>query len=220
MRIYHNVTEEDTLVWERMCSLFCRNDHVDFCDVHDLPSIGDLNKKFPIGRFWRFQALGDPTVEIFGSRDVDSYLMPREKAAVDEWMRKAFKQFHIMRDGPFHITTILAGLWGANNYHNLKKALNIRKRLLDVPVRHWKFYDQAVLHKRVWPAVRNFAMIHDSYNCGKGPRMGRMRPWPTQRDGFLYVGYGPTKGYAVRILRDTKCPLICRPPSHKYWQYC
>ena len=150
--------------------MFCRNDHVDFCDVHDLPSIGDLNKKFPIGRFWRFQvekslqseliettltqALGDPTVEMFGSRDVDSYLMPREKAAVDEWMRKAFKQFHIMRDGPFHITTILAGLWGANNYHNLKKALNIRKRLLDVPVRHWKFYDQAVLHKRVWPAVR------------------------------------------------------------------
>lgn len=93
-------------------------------------------------------------MEMFGSRDVDSYLMPREKAAVDEWMRKAFKQFHIMRDGPFHITTILAGLWGANNYHNLKKALNIRKRLLDVPVRHWKFYDQAVLHKRVWPAVR------------------------------------------------------------------
>ena len=35
---------------------------------------------------------------------------------------------------------------------------------------------------------RNFAMIHDSYNCGKGPRMGKMRPWPTQRDGFLYVG--------------------------------
>ena len=38
---------------------------------------------------------------------------------------------------------------------------------------------------------RNFALIHDSYNCGKGPRMGRMRPWPTQRDGFLYVGYNP-----------------------------
>ena len=36
---------------------------------------------------------------------------------------------------------------------------------------------------------RNFALIHDSYNCGKGPRMGRMRPWPTQREGFLYVGY-------------------------------
>ena len=36
------------------------------------------------------------------------------------------KQFHIMRDGPFHITTILAGLWGANNYVNFKRALFIR----------------------------------------------------------------------------------------------
>ena len=184
---------QDKLVWGKMCSLFCANPHVDFCDAHDLPTVGDLNKNFPIGRFWRFQvmyifaliqiylfrniiktytngrgwrkkvfvlillfnwqALGDPTVEMFGSRDVDSYLMPREKAAVDEWMKKQ-RQFHIMRDGPFHITTILAGLWGANNYQNLKKVMNIRKRLLDVPVRHWKFYDQAVLHRRVWPAVR------------------------------------------------------------------
>ena len=102
---------------------------------------------------FNWQVIGDPTVEMFGSRDVDSYLMPREKAAVDEWIKKQ-RQFHIMRDGPFHITTILAGLWGANNYHNLKKAMNIRKRLLDVPVKHWKFYDQAVLHRRVWPAVR------------------------------------------------------------------
>ena len=183
---------QDKLVWGKMCSLFCANPHVDFCDAHDLPTVGNLNKNFPIGRFWRFQvmyifasnkypffgtlskqtqtkeggkkkivlillfnwqALGDPTVEMFGSRDVDSYLMPREKAAVDEWMKKQ-RQFHIMRDGPFHITTILAGLWGANNYQNLKKVMNIRKRLLDVPVRHWKFYDQAVLHRRVWPAVR------------------------------------------------------------------
>ena len=102
---------------------------------------------------FNWQVIGDPTVEMFGSRDVDSYLMPREKAAVDEWIKKQ-RQFHIMRDGPFHITTILAGLWGANNYHNLKKATNIRMRLLDVPVKHWKFYDQAVLHRRVWPAVR------------------------------------------------------------------
>ena len=68
--------------------------------------------------------------------------------------------------------------------------------------------------------LRRFALIHDSYNCGKGRRMGNMTPWPTRRDGFLYAGFGPTKGYAVRILRKTKCPLLCRPPEHKYWQYC
>ena len=75
-------------------------------------------------------------MEMFGSRDVDSYLMPREKAAVDEWTEKD-EQFHIMRDGPFHTSTILAGLWGANNYLDMEKAVEIRKRLLDVPARQW-----------------------------------------------------------------------------------
>ena len=102
---------------------------------------------------FKLQVLGDPTVEMFGSRDVDSYLMPREKAAVDEWTEKD-EQFHIMRDGPFHGATILAGLWGAKNYRNMKKSLDIRKRLLDVPVRHHKSYDQDILDSRVWPHVR------------------------------------------------------------------
>ena len=92
-------------------------------------------------------------MEVFGSRDVDSYLMPREKAAVEEWIAKK-QQFHIMRDGPFHIATILAGLWGANNYINFRKALVIMSRLLSFKVNFNKFYDQAVLHRRVWPAIR------------------------------------------------------------------
>ena len=36
---------------------------------------------------------------------------------------------------------------------------------------------------------RDSALIHDSYNCGKGSKMGNMTPWPTQREGFFYVGY-------------------------------
>ena len=56
------------------CSLYCKFPFIDFCDTRDLPGIGDLNTKFPVGRFWRFQVLGDPTVSYFGSRDTDSYL--------------------------------------------------------------------------------------------------------------------------------------------------
>ena len=74
--------------------------------------------------------------------------------------------------------------------------------------------------EKLFHPSRHSSYIHDSYNCPKGLRMGRMRPWPTQREGFLYVGYGPTKGYAVYIIRNTKCPMLCRPESHKYWQYC
>ena len=44
-----------TKAFSTFCKLFCEHDFIDLCDVRDLPVIGDLNTKFPIGRFWRFQ---------------------------------------------------------------------------------------------------------------------------------------------------------------------
>ena len=77
MRVYHNVTSEDTAAWSTMCALYCSNPYVDLCDTNILPSVGNLNTHFTIGRFWRFEALADPSVEMFGSRDVDSCLLLR-----------------------------------------------------------------------------------------------------------------------------------------------
>merc|ERR1711963_468107 len=91
MRIYHNITSDQTLVLNRLCKLYCTFDHVDFCDTRK-----------------------------FASRDVDSWILPRERDAVNEWENKG-KQFHVMRDGPFHHTPILAGLWGADNYRNFSR---------------------------------------------------------------------------------------------------
>ena len=51
------------------------------------------------------QVLGDPTVAVFGSRDVDSYLTQREKAAVGAWLVSG-KQFNVLRDGPFHMSVL------------------------------------------------------------------------------------------------------------------
>ena len=50
MRVYHNVTREDKPAWTKLCQLYCHNDHVDLCDVHDLPAVGDLGAQFPVGR--------------------------------------------------------------------------------------------------------------------------------------------------------------------------
>ena len=50
--------------------------------------------------------LQDPTVFAFGSRDVDSFLSEREEASVRAWLASG-KQFHVMRDGPFHRLKIL-----------------------------------------------------------------------------------------------------------------
>jgi hypothetical protein len=64
------------------------------------------------GMFWRFYACEDSDVMI--SRDTDSRLNLREKNAVDEWLNSD-KDFHIMRDHPYHNALILGGMWGVRN---------------------------------------------------------------------------------------------------------
>ena len=41
-----------------------------------------------------------------------------------------------------------------------------------------------------------------------------------KRQGFQYVGYGPTKEFAVEILKRKECPAECRPQDHQDWLYC
>ena len=55
VRVYHNITEDDTKAFSQFCHLYCKYDFIDFCDTRQLPTVGDLNNQFPIGRFWRFQ---------------------------------------------------------------------------------------------------------------------------------------------------------------------
>ena len=45
------------------------------------------------------------------SRDLDALIVPREIAAVKDWI-KSGKALHIMRDHPLHKTAILGGMWG------------------------------------------------------------------------------------------------------------
>ena len=85
MRIYHNVTSAQPAALASLCSLYCGHQHVDLCDTRRLPGLGDLNTQFPVGRFWRFQALGDATVRRLLVRDTDAWLLPRERAAVTQW---------------------------------------------------------------------------------------------------------------------------------------
>ena len=73
----------------------------DNVEVIEMDEYGDWN-----GMFWRFYACEDADVMI--SRDTDSRLSFREKSAVDEWMNSD-KDFHIMRDHPYHNALILGG---------------------------------------------------------------------------------------------------------------
>ena len=63
------------------------------------------------GMFWRFYPASEDEVDVMISRDTDSRLSLREKYAIDEWLSSE-KDFHIMRDHPFHKFPVLGGMWG------------------------------------------------------------------------------------------------------------
>jgi len=109
------------------------------------------------GMFWRFYACEDSDVMI--SRDTDSRLNLREKNAVDEWLNSD-KDFHIMRDHPYHNALILGGMWGVKN--------GILKNIVDLIKNYnkgdfWQV-DQNFLREQIYPIVVNTSFVHDSYH--------------------------------------------------------
>ena len=77
------------------------------CQVIIKPGMGDWKSMY-----WRFEPAGESNVDVMISRDTDSRINLREKAAVDEWLASD-KGFHIMRDHPWHKFPVLGGMWGA-----------------------------------------------------------------------------------------------------------
>lgn len=130
-----------------------------------------------IGMFWRFYACEDSDIMI--SRDTDSRLSYREKYAVDEWLNSD-KDFHIMRDHPYHTTEILGGMWGCRNgiLSNIKNIINEYNK-----GNFWQV-DQNFLREKIYPFVINNSFIHDSclkYNTNS-------KKFPTERINNEFVG--------------------------------
>lgn len=101
MRIYHNLTDSQMVNY--LCQLEC---YVDLCHVDrirtDELSAELIQRLNP--RMWRFLVMVDPLVDRFLSRDIDSEIIPREVAAVQQWLNSNYT-FHVMRDHPSKIFT-------------------------------------------------------------------------------------------------------------------
>ena len=115
------------------------------------------------GMFWRFLPLDDEEVkdvDIFISRDTDSRLGIREKAAVDEWLSSG-KKLHIMRDHPHHGTFILGGMWGIRRglFSSIKDLISKWKQ-----EDRWQT-DQEFLRYIIYPIARKKEEIyvHDEF---------------------------------------------------------
>jgi len=159
--------------WEAMCGSI-HTETTNEIEIYHIQEPGDWR-----GMFWRFEPASDPNVEAMISRDCDSRLSYREKAAVDAWM-ESDKGFHIMRDHPWHGSSILGGMWGVKadvvpNMIVLMAAWNQEDR--------WQT-DQDFLNSIIYPRIVDDAMVHASFF--------RMEPhardFPLPRIGTEFIG--------------------------------
>jgi hypothetical protein len=139
-------------------------------EVVAMPEPGDWRAVF-----WRFYPAADPAVTVMLSRDTDSRLTARERAAVEEWLASD-KDFHVVRDHPEHTATILGGMWGVRN-----GLLRDIRALIDAyPGGDFWQVDQQFLDAVVAPRVRDHWLEHDEYYAGK--------QFPTRRVARDFVG--------------------------------
>ena len=134
------------------------------------------------GMFWRFWASVDPEVDIFLSRDCDSRFSSREVQAINEWLRSE-KDFHIMRDHPYHTVPILGGMWGSRN--GLMRNIDLMGKIDE-----WNSFathgiDQDFLEQRIYPLIYDNAMEHSEFGL---KYKGEIRPFPTKRIDYEFVG--------------------------------
>jgi protein O-GlcNAc transferase len=127
------------------------------------------------GMFWRFMAADDGCVDVMISRDADSRLSKREKTAVDAWLQSD-KDFHIMRDHPYHASKIMGGMWGARN--NILQGLG--KEISDYEKGDFWQVDQQFLNSVVYPRIKDDACVHDPFF--------EKQPFPSKRNTLEFVG--------------------------------
>lgn len=197
-----------------LCSLLKRHLHLHICDVTNLPEgLRNLSDVQP--RLWRVAPLGDPLVDVFLSRDIDSEVIPREAEAVADFLEKG-ETLHIMRDNPEHGVPILAGTFGVRQTVSNQTLLNtIRDTIFQK--RFQKYPDQTILANFLYPQLRGSMVAHDSFTCLKFPGSSS---FPTQRRDGQFVG---NRKYRPIYRNDSvrkPCPRECRPRGQRDWLYC
>lgn len=127
------------------------------------------------GMFWRFEPASENIICMI-SRDVDSRLSEREFEAVSEWLNSE-KEFHIMRDHPFHGVPILGGMWGAK--HNCIP--DMKEKIKKYTKGNFWQVDQNFLKEIIYPEIKNRSLVHDPFF--------EKKPFPSERKNLYdFVG--------------------------------
>jgi hypothetical protein len=136
------------------------------------------------GLFWRFLPLLEKDVNILLSRDCDSRISEREVFAVNEWL-KSDKDFHIMRDHPYHGVPILAGMWGCRNgiLSNINEFLEKWKNHKIRGI--YNAEDQDFLGQFIYPYIKDKSFEHSEFNINFGNKIYK---FPSFRKDYEFVG--------------------------------
>ena len=157
------------------------------------------------------------------SRDLDSAITQRERAAVNVWLASN-KSFHSMRDHPLHGVPMLGGLWGFRPSHSpdISRIIHEKIHNKDLIQRYKNRADQTFLSVHVWPMAKSSLIVHDSFLCQRGFGY-KAEAFPTQRPSAnetnCFVGcVRPCCGRGKMPFGP--CPQQCRPSNHPEWIYC
>jgi hypothetical protein len=230
MRVYYDDSIDQSIICEIECARKSEEpnaeliDNVDFCNVNrlrlKLNEDVELNANYTHKMKWRWFPIGDSFVDIFSSRDSDSFILQREVDSVNVWLNSD-KVGHIMRDHPQHGTSILGGMWGFYNQRDRSTANRIFKSILH-PLHSfiYNFYanspknnDQMYLQRNVFSHIKFNSIVHDSFCCDKYGG----DPFPSKRFGNCFVGSSVSCNLTDNFY---ECPLECRPLNHQDWIYC
>lgn len=136
------------------------------------------------GIFWRFLALKDSDIDVLLFRDCDSRISKREVDAVNTWL-SSDKDFHIMRDHPYHLVPILSGMWGCKNniLSNIDDLLNIWFNWPNKGI--YQAEDQDFLGQIIYPIVKNNSLEHSEFGISYG---NNILNFPTNRENYEFIG--------------------------------
>jgi len=124
-----------------------------------------------LGYYWRFIAAADPRYEAIIFRDVDSRLLQRDVDAVNAWLATD-KQFHIIRDHPYHTSPMMPGAWGLRP-SEVSKMIPV---FLDAyAMRNVPRAEAFFLQTYLYPVAKHDSVVHDPFFEQKdfpNPRQG------------------------------------------------
>ncbi|MBK8913168.1 MAG: hypothetical protein IPM64_00970 [Phycisphaerales bacterium] len=128
-----------------------------------------------LGMLWRMKPCWEPGVRFNLCRDVDSLPTPRERRAVETFIRSG-AAVHCINDHPLHTSAMMGGLIGFRTTEFVRvSGLTCFDDLVALGggarAGQWcvKGYDQTVLCEHVWPRVCSAACVH---------RLRTPRSWP------------------------------------------